>query len=168
MPAGSKLELPLWLVSELAPKKFVTIREPKVYSAPFRHTLAADAKAVAIKVWQLLLRVRIARPTPAQDWNMHYFDFGMRFAVLNGNTELADVLVAAFGDRCAKRRPYPSACRRTLSLPSPRYTEVMDMSQNAVDEDTSKYTRKLDAMELKLFRTGHIADKEFTKWKRRG
>ena len=87
--------------------------------------------------------------------------------MLNGNTELADVLVAAFGDRCAKRPLHPPACRRMLT-PPPRYTEVMDMSQNAVDEDTSKYTRKLDAMELKLFRTGHIADKEFTKWKRRG
>lgn len=44
----------------------------------------------------------------------------------------------------------------------------MDMSQNAVDEDTSQLTGGLDALERRLFSAGHRADKEYTKWKRRG
>lgn len=42
------------------------------------------------------------------------------------------------------------------------------MSQNAVDEDTSLYTSGLDALERRLFEAGHRADKEYTKWLRRG
>mmetsp|Transcript_143196 Transcript_143196/g.202499 ORF Transcript_143196/g.202499 Transcript_143196/m.202499 type:complete len:95 (+) Transcript_143196:1-285(+) len=49
-----------------------------------------------------------------------------------------------------------------------RYTLVMDMSQNALDEDTSGLTGGLDALERRLFNAGHKADKEYTKWKRRG
>jgi ElaB/YqjD/DUF883 family membrane-anchored ribosome-binding protein len=47
------------------------------------------------------------------------------------------------------------------------YRKVMDMSQNAVDEDTTDLTKKLDNLERRLFASGHVADKEFTKWRRR-
>lgn len=53
-------------------------------------------------------------------------------------------------------------------IPLGRYTRVMDMSQNAVDEDTSMLTGGLDALERRLFAAGHRADKEYTKWLRRG
>lgn len=43
----------------------------------------------------------------------------------------------------------------------------MDISQNAMEEDTSTLTRNLDMLERKLFEAGHVADKEFSTWQRR-
>lgn len=85
------------------------------------------------------------------DWNPFYFDFGMAFVKLVAQSDeearpVAQSLLEAFGER---------------------YRRVMDYSQNAVDEDTSELTKRLDALERKLFAAGHVADKEFTKWRRR-
>ena len=43
----------------------------------------------------------------------------------------------------------------------------MDMSQNAVNEDTTALTRNLDMLERKLFTAGNGADKAFNAWRRR-
>ena len=44
---------------------------------------------------------------------------------------------------------------------------MMDMSQNAVNEDTTALTRNLDMLERKLFTAGNGADKAFNAWRRR-
>eukprot|EP00729_Bicosta_minor_P011992 gene11992-22808_t len=85
------------------------------------------------------------------DWNPFYFDFGMMFVKLVAESDeearpVSQSLLDAFGER---------------------YRRVMDYSQNAVDEDTSELTKNLDGLERKLFAAGHVADKEFTKWRRR-
>lgn len=85
------------------------------------------------------------------DWNPFYFDFGMSFVKLVAASDedarpVSQALLDAFGER---------------------YRRVMDYSQNAVDEDTTELTKNLDTLERKLFEAGNIADKEFTKWRRR-
>lgn len=57
------------------------------------------------------------------EWNEFFFEFGMEYSKLRRDGEMAELLVDAFGSR---------------------YTRVMDLSQNAVDEDMSELTRNLD------------------------
>eukprot|EP00040_Diaphanoeca_grandis_P019322 m.101994 g.101994 ORF g.101994 m.101994 type:complete len:190 (-) comp27372_c0_seq1:98-667(-) len=124
-----KLDLPLWLVSTMSKRGLLTVLEPKVFTKPYRETLKADSVHVNLR-----------------DWNEYFFEFGMKFAILSQNVDVADMLLDCFTDR---------------------YRRVMDMSQNAVNEDTSDLTKSLDALEKRLFDAGHLADKEYTKWKLR-
>eukprot|EP00039_Didymoeca_costata_P024890 m.11819 g.11819 ORF g.11819 m.11819 type:complete len:196 (+) comp4528_c0_seq2:214-801(+) len=85
------------------------------------------------------------------DWNPYFFQFGMEFTKLvsvdnEEAIQMATSLLTAFGER---------------------YRRVMDISQNAMEEDTSTLTRNLDMLERKLFEAGHVADKEFSTWQRR-
>ena len=110
LPAGTKLELPLWFAGTLHEKQCVELQTPKVYTGSYRHALSADAQSVALKVsrcslgQQFIYRYAMAIPyethnNELKDWNTHYFDVGMRFSVLSRNPELAAGLHAAFGDR---------------------------------------------------------------------
>ena len=48
-----------------------------------------------------------------------------------------------------------------------RLRNLMDISQNAYNQDTSKMTARLDQMERKVFQCGQIGLNDFQKWETR-
>jgi len=139
LAAGTELGMPLWLVRTMLTAKGTLLKAtcPKIFTDPYRQALEADSAVVNLF-----------------DWNPYYFDFGMEFVnMMAKSSKDADYTI--------------DVANSLFEAFSERYRRLMDMSQNAVNEDTTALTRNLDMLERKLFTAGNGADKAFNAWRRR-
>lgn len=61
----------------------------------------------------------------------------------------------------------PDIAKMLLQTFKDRLRNLMDISQNAYNQDTSKMTARLDQMERKVFQCGQIGLNDFQKWETR-
>eukprot|EP01147_Barroeca_monosierra_P004650 gene4650-8597_t len=81
-----------------------------------------------------------------QSWSTYFFSFALTYLSLFPDQSMAEVILKAFSER---------------------YRIVLDISQNAVQDDTSEKTRHLDQTEKGLFMAGLKDDRNFQLWWRR-
>jgi GINS complex subunit 3 len=83
LPAGARVELPLWMAHSLMQRKMVTMELPKHFDKKMRENIAAGA---------LNLNLR--------EYSNYYFEVGMQIATALDDNDLKDTLRIAFtGDR---------------------------------------------------------------------
>ncbi|EGD73431.1 hypothetical protein PTSG_05134 [Salpingoeca rosetta] len=81
-----------------------------------------------------------------QSWCSHFFSFAITYLTLFQDGDLATTIQDSFGHR---------------------YLVILDISQNAVQDDTSEKTRNLDQLERQLFHAGLQDDRAQQQWRRR-
>eukprot|EP00043_Microstomoeca_roanoka_P003934 m.46632 g.46632 ORF g.46632 m.46632 type:complete len:200 (-) comp12261_c0_seq1:129-728(-) len=81
-----------------------------------------------------------------QAWCPHFFTFAITYFSLFPDNNAVETVIKAFSER---------------------YRVILDVSQNAIQDDTSEKTRRLDHLERRLFAAGLQDDKAQQLWLRR-
>eukprot|EP01039_Chlorochromonas_danica_P003972 gene3973-4346_t len=83
LPAGARVELPLWMARTLTEKRMVTMELPKHFDRKMRDNIAAGALSLNLK-----------------EYSNYYYEVGMQIANTMKDMDLKDTLRIAFtGDR---------------------------------------------------------------------
>jgi len=83
LPAGSRVELPLWMAKTLTQKMMTTMELPKYFERRMRDNIAAGASNINLR-----------------EFSSYYFEVGMQIAAEKKDKDLQDTLRIAFsGDR---------------------------------------------------------------------
>lgn len=158
LKAGTKLDLPYWLVKSIYNDKFkfVNVESTKSYKKPFHDILDADAAVVDL---------RKAGP--------HYYNFGMLLVnLLDIDTaqSIAKALISVIFFSSLQRYIYlfflihnffDKKCFRN------RFRRTMDLSNQVDHSELYKAINKLDTTEMDIFKAGQADAHGFLRWQRR-
>lgn len=93
LPNGTRIELPLWLVSSLSKKRMVQMELPKHFEKRMRDEISAGAANINFR-----------------EYSQYFFDVGIKISKETGDKDLQRILCQAFcGDR------FQSLMMRSLS-----------------------------------------------------
>lgn len=164
LPEGSRIKMPLWAMEKWALLGYVRPGLPRHYGRRAREKVEADPGSAD-------LRSR----------NERFFMSGM--LLVNLIQRCSDVLSRASGrsrNQGQRRNAHTAAMaqvtreamelRRTLHLTytGERMRRIFDWTLSSIDDDVTSFTRRLTALELRLFRIGATAAAAHTAWKNYG
>lgn len=140
--AGSKLDLPYWMIQPLNKRNWVEFQFPKIYGKYFRETLRANSDPQVVSL---------------HDKAPYFEDFGLRMAI--------DVCEhSQDGEQPAEAREAYLIIQNAMVN---RSRHLLDLSENSSNEDTSTLLKGLTQRERQLFAVGQLSSQSFRAWKER-
>jgi len=142
--AGTKLDLPYWMVQPLSKRNWVDFAFPKVYGRHFREVLTADSSPQVVSL---------------HDKIPFFEEAGCRMAI--------DVLELHQQEQQPPEQAMEAkeVCDTLKKAIVNRSQQLLDLSENSSGEDTSRLLKGLTEREKQLFAIGQQSSRQFQLWK---
>jgi len=142
--AGSKMDLPYWMIQPLNKRNWVEFQFPKIYGKYFREVLRANATPQVVTL---------------HDKSPYFEDFGLRMSM-----DLVEHLEREGGEALEEAKQAYLTIQSAMVI---RSHSLLNLSENSSNEDTSRLLKGLTEHEKRVFAVGQQSSEAFKAWKER-